>query len=756
MRNTYIDYEEYELSQIFINGDYWGLYEIREKADEHYVETNYGINSDNIDMLNGWTTLAGSDTGFYNLYDFIIETSASSDEFYNGFSEKVDVENYVDYYIGEIYYQNVDFGGYYWGLNNIKFWRDRTGGKWRHIMYDMDGAMGYFGSTPYDNYIDLTRSPWYPSTNSEIFDKFLNNTELKNYFVNRFADLINTIYQPEHFDSIAYAMESDLLSELSKQTERWGMPTEWDVEYYIDNLLSYNSTRIYTARQHINESFALDGQRTITLQVDTEDAGYIHISTITPTELPWSGVYFDGVPVTITAIANPGFIFDHWESNTIIPTGSAEKTLTINLSESDTFIAVFTGVAAEAQITVTEINYNSDGSLNAGDWIEIYNNSANEIDISGWKIKDNNPVNYFEIPFGLTLDANAFLIIAEDTAAFKNIYPGTENVTGGFNFNFNNDTDQIILEGINGNMIFSMNYADSSPWPSGADGTGRTLELITSDADLNNPSSWFDGCMLGSPGTLYTPCNTKIVFGEINYNSSPSTDAGDWIELWNPSADVIDISGWKFADDKDTMLYLIPWATTLSANERLVVSNNLSKFDFIYPDVENTGPFLFGLDAGGEELRLINKEGVLQFSIIYDDDAPWPVEPDGLGKTLEVLDAAGKMNNAENWFAGCEGGSPGAVYQEDCGEISIENIALPQLIVYPNPAKEYTLIELNNFNNTDDLSFQLTDISGKIIQQAGGIKSNKIILNRNRLPQGAYYFKLIHKDFIIVKEISFL
>lgn len=55
----------------------------------------------------------------------------ASEAFYNKFETNVDVENYIDYYIGEIYYQNVDFGGYYWGVNNTKLWREQNGGKWR-------------------------------------------------------------------------------------------------------------------------------------------------------------------------------------------------------------------------------------------------------------------------------------------------------------------------------------------------------------------------------------------------------------------------------------------------------------------------------------------------------------------------------------------------------------------------------------------------------------------------------------------------
>lgn len=134
----------------------------------------------------------------------------------------------------------------------------------------------------------------------------------------------------------------------------------------------------------------------------------------------------------------------------------------------------------------------------------------------------------------------------------------------------------------------------------GADGTGRTLELIIPGIDPNSPSSWFDGCLRGSPGTYYTPCENDIVFGEINYHSSAASDAGDWIELWNTTSNDIDISGWKFVDDKDTLLYTFSSGTILNANERYVVANDITKLVSRHTSITNfTGPFQFGLD--GEE-----------------------------------------------------------------------------------------------------------------------------------------------------------
>lgn len=324
---------------------------------------------------------------------------------------------------------------------------------------------GIFGSVPSDNYIDLTRNPYYPNAFSQIFDKTLYNIELRNYFVNRFADLINTIYKSEYMEPIIYAMRDSIATEIDHQVEVWGSPTIGTVDYYVDYVLDYNVTRRNTARSHINTSFSLSGQRTITLSVEPEGAGYIKINTIIPGVSPWTGIYFDGVPVTISAIANPGYTFSNWEANDLIPLGSTDVSLTINLDESEPFVAIFNGSAIIPEIVVTEINYNSNNSIDAGDWVEIYNNGPISLDLSDWKLKDGSDAYLFNIPFGTQLASADYLVIAENMEKFNSIYPDVTNVIGGFYFNFDNSGDVIKLFDLANDPIFNVEYSDSLSWP---------------------------------------------------------------------------------------------------------------------------------------------------------------------------------------------------------------------------------------------------------------------------------------------------
>jgi hypothetical protein len=325
------------------------------------------------------------------------------------------------------------------------------------------------------------------------------------------------------------------------------------------------------------------------------------------------------------------------------------------------------------------------------------------------------------------------------------------NIVGGYDFEWDNSGDEIRLFDIAGNEILHMTYADSLAWPKGADGTGRTLELTNDLADMDLASSWFDGCIKGSPGVGYMPCNDALVFSEVNYNSAAAMDAGDWIEIWNTTTDAIDLSGWKCVDEMDSLIYTFEEGTVLESDDRLVLSGDLTLFTTRHPDViDLKGPFQFGLDASGEEIRLFNEHGVLQFTMIYNDAAPWPFEADGGGKTLELENASGVMNDGNNWFAGCPEGSPGTVYDPDCdGVIAITELHENAITISPNPAHDITYIRYVGAEH-DFISIQVCDMSGKIVQTSG---TDQTILYRRDLPAGMYQIRFITEGKVITQML---
>jgi len=152
-----------------------------------------------------------------------------------------------------------------------------------------------------------------------------------------------------------------------------------------------------------------------------------------------------------------------------------------------------------------------------------------------------------------------------------------------------------------------------------------------------------------------------IVINEINYNSSLNLDSEDWVELYNPTSESIEISLWEFRDEGN--IFIIPENVILNPGDYLVLCKDLNMFTNQFPNISNTiGDFDFGLNGGGERIRLFDINGLLIDEVEYDDNSPWPIEADGYGPTLELIDAFLDNTIAENWnTSNINGGTPGTI-----------------------------------------------------------------------------------------------
>ena len=339
---------------LFINGNYWGVYELREKQDKDYIENNSGVPADKIDFLQfDGSIIEGSNTAFLNMSNYIGTNDMSVAANYNTAKSMLDIENFCDYFITETYILNIDWLGSY--TNNIKFWRPTNPvGKWRYVLWDTDLSLGFgsaLGGSVNTDFLDVAIHPTTTNPHSTMLAGLLENTEFKNYFVDRYADLMNTIFLPSTMQQNVDEIHDEMLPEMERHFNRWGGSfwggligpssnvTEWENE--IDTMMVFANDRINFVRNQIQNQFSLAKQVDVLLDVTPDGAGKIKISTITPETLPWTGVYFDGVPVTITAIANPGYEFNYWEANNNITTNDSSAGITLNISSDDLFKAHF-------------------------------------------------------------------------------------------------------------------------------------------------------------------------------------------------------------------------------------------------------------------------------------------------------------------------------------------------------------------------------------------------------------------------------
>jgi hypothetical protein len=248
-----------------------------------------------------------------------------------------------------------------------------------------------------------------------------------------------------------------------------------------------------------------------------------------------------------------------------------------------------------------------------------------------------------------------------------------------------------------------------------------------------------------------------IVFNEINYRSADSLDADDWVELWNVDTTSIDLSGWTFKDGNDDHEFIFPTQTFIDTAEFLVLCQDSAKFKSIYPAVQNViGSFDFGFANEGEDLRLFNNEGMLVVSVLYSNLNPWPTDADGTGRTIELFDPLGDLNDGTNWFSGCIGGSPGGPFVE-CDTIGILNHKFVKgLKVFPNPFTLLTTFEFN-IEEQQEINFEVFNTFGNLVHQqqieylSTGVKHFKF--ERSELDTGIYFYKIYFKDDVFTGKL---
>ena len=172
-------------------------------------------------------------------------------------------------------------------------------------------------------------------------------------------------------------------------------------------------------------------------------------------------------------------------------------------------------VKVKSQVVINEINYNSSDAFNPSDWIELYNSQPTSIDLSNWQIKDDNDNHVFVIPEGTQIEGNDYLVIVKNEMNFVSVFPNIPYV-GELSFGFG-QTDAVRLFNPWDKLMDEVYYTSEQPWPSCANGTGNTLELISPDLDNSLPESWNCINTYGSPKAINDISNSGEASGVIIY-----------------------------------------------------------------------------------------------------------------------------------------------------------------------------------------------------------------------------------------------
>ena len=507
VKDINVDNQSYRAAAIYINGEYWGIQNIREKINEHFIGANHeGVNPDNIDLLELNALIIEGDAQHYQAMINYIETHNMSETAnYEYIMTQMDMDSYIDYQVAEIYCDNVDWPG-----NNIKYWRPRReGGKWRWILFDTDFGFGIWNPYSYtNNTLAFALDPYGPGWpnppwSTLLFRKLMENEQFEVDFINRFADYMNTIFQAERVVNIIDDIQAQLLPEIPFHIERWAnnygsINTMAVWNNYVQVLRGFAANRVVNVQGHIMQEFGLPGMVELTLETAPEVGGKIKINSIKPEQYPWTGSYFINNPITITAVPDAGYQFTGWEG-----VSSQDISITQIFLQDINIVANFEPVPYDSTLSIiNEINYHSSEDFNPEDWVEIHNQGVDELNISFWQFKDEDDEHVFVIPENTILGFDEYLVLCNDSALFSTAFPNVTNYIGDFDFGLSGGGEPLRLFDAEGTLIDSVNYDDENGWTPLPDGNGNTLELIDAALDNSLPESWQASYAYGTPGEV--------------------------------------------------------------------------------------------------------------------------------------------------------------------------------------------------------------------------------------------------------------
>ncbi len=369
---------------LFLDGDYWGLYGLRERPVDHdYTKEYYGQGKYDLQYLSTWGSTeieyggqqALNDWGV--LRDFILDNDMSSDANYQMVKDNMQVKSLIDYMIANLATVAKDWLNY-----NTGWWRglDPEGShkKWGYILWDMDATFGYYinytgvpnetpSAEPCDineisDYMDQFFGNWGPGDpgkHEKIFLKLQQeNEEFRQLYYSRYADLINTVYSCENMNETFDRMIGVIEPEMPRQIQRWGGSLqEWQDN--VEIMRDFINARCSQLHDGVTNCFNLTGPFDITLEIEPADVGEIEFNTLNSIDaFPWTGQYYGNMENLIEAKSKDNnYTFDHWETanGSVIFPDMLTDSATITLTGSDTLTAVFVNTTVAVD-DIEEIN----------------------------------------------------------------------------------------------------------------------------------------------------------------------------------------------------------------------------------------------------------------------------------------------------------------------------------------------------------------------------------------------------------------
>lgn len=269
---------------VYLNGEYWGIYYFQEKVDDDYIGENYNLHKDSFDIIEHWGGYAAHNSNheFHIMYEFIETNDMTSLTNYNKVLEWMDIDNFIDYQLYQIFMGNRD-----WPTNNVKLWQPNSeNGKFRWIFFDGDATMYRLRVNGFEQALGNDENGGeYPET-TLVFRKLLENEMFKARFLNRLEYLLQNQLHPDATLPLLGNIISLLKDDIHRQIARFEAPSSYDYwNDVLENVRYFLVHRPCNIQEQVKELFNEE------LQIADCIQPLIHIENIKITPNPNLGIF---------------------------------------------------------------------------------------------------------------------------------------------------------------------------------------------------------------------------------------------------------------------------------------------------------------------------------------------------------------------------------------------------------------------------------------------------------------------------------
>jgi len=345
---------------LYVNGQYWGVYDLREKVDDtDFTDYYYGQDrkykgsEEYIQFLKTWGATQAkygeqrAIQDWAHLRNFIANNNMGDSTNFAYVENLLNMESFIDYFVFNSFVVSRDWLNY-----NTGWWRglDSSGSalKWRYILWDMEGALGHFHNYTGLPNVSATAPPCQVENitvgngHAQSLKKLINeNPNVRQHYVTRYADLLNTHLSCAHMIHVFDSMVNVIAPEMPRQVARWGgNMTTW--QNNVQNVRNFINQRCTYLIQGLSSCYSLNGPYNVHIKVEPPLTGTVKMNSVWLPSYPFDAFIFGGIETKLVAQGLGPYQFSHWEipQHTVLPNINAPEVV-LNVSQTDTVIAHF-------------------------------------------------------------------------------------------------------------------------------------------------------------------------------------------------------------------------------------------------------------------------------------------------------------------------------------------------------------------------------------------------------------------------------